>query len=58
MEGVVVEWIDLAQNMDQLISFEEDNEPSGYRKYWEFLQWLSNFWLFTRNFDSIVLWSD
>jgi hypothetical protein len=36
-------------------SFEEDDEPSAYRKYWDFFQWLSNCWLLTRNLDSLVL---
>jgi hypothetical protein len=30
-------------------SYEHDNEPSGFIKCWEFLEWLSNCWLLRKD---------
>jgi hypothetical protein len=34
-------------------SCEHDNEPSGSVRHWEFLEWMSNCWLFRK--DSVGL---
>jgi hypothetical protein len=39
-----MEWIDLVQDKDQG-SCEHDNEPSGFIKCWEVLEWLHNWQL-------------
>jgi hypothetical protein len=39
----IVDWIDLAQDMDQLSasSYELGNEYSGSIKFWDFLEWMA-----------------
>jgi hypothetical protein len=41
MEWKDMQWIYLAQDKNQL-SCEQDNEPSGFIKFWDVLEWLSH----------------
>jgi hypothetical protein len=43
-----MDWIDLAQDMDQWRLLVNNNKPSGSIKCWEILEWLHNWRLFKK----------
>jgi hypothetical protein len=49
-----MDWIDLAQDMDQWSASLQCNEPSDSIKFWEILEWLHKWWLLKKG---SFLWS-